>query len=133
MYTVEKPKDEIYCYDFNKLTFRLTIECIAKNEKELIRGALLHDYFLYDWHIKGNRPKGLHGYTHPTTAYRNASKRINLTPIESDIIMKHMFPLTPIPPKFFESYVVCLVDKVCSTCETLKLDSLFNKYPRLKS
>ena len=104
-----------------------------KNEKELIRGALLHDYFLYDWHIKRNRPKGLHGYTHPTTAYRNASKRINLTPIESDIIMKHMFTLTTIPPKFFESYVVCLVDKVCSTCETLKLDSLFNKYPRLKS
>ena len=22
------------------------------NEKALIRGALLHDYFLYDWHIK---------------------------------------------------------------------------------
>lgn len=24
------------------------------NERALIRGALLHDYFLYDWHDKAN-------------------------------------------------------------------------------
>ena len=43
------------------------------NEKALIRGALLHDYFLYDWHIK-RKGHHFHGFTHPATALRNAEK-----------------------------------------------------------
>jgi len=37
---------------------------IKVNERALVRGALLHDYFLYDWHepTKANR---IHGFTHP--------------------------------------------------------------------
>ena len=31
------------------------------NRKELIRGALLHDYFLYDWHEKLQGHETLHG------------------------------------------------------------------------
>ena len=39
---------------------------IKVHEKELIRGALLHDYFLYDWHAKYKPTKdvGLHGRIH---------------------------------------------------------------------
>ena len=37
----------------------------------LVRGALLHDYFLYDWH-QPHKEYGLHGFTHPSTALRNA-------------------------------------------------------------
>ena len=33
------------------------------NRKELIRGALLHDYFLYDWHEK-NAGHRFHGFIH---------------------------------------------------------------------
>lgn len=36
MYNIEKPKEEIYCYSFNKFYMHLTIQCIAKNEKEFI-------------------------------------------------------------------------------------------------
>ena len=46
--------------------FRLNID-----EKSLIRGALLHDYFLYDWHEK-DKSHRLHGFYHPSTALRNA-------------------------------------------------------------
>ena len=35
------------------------------DKRSLIRGALLHDYFLYDWHDK-NKPAKFHGFTHPT-------------------------------------------------------------------
>lgn len=35
----------------------------------LIRGALLHDYFLYDWHEKDRR-HCLHGLRHPRLAMR---------------------------------------------------------------
>ena len=42
--------------------------------ESLIRGALLHDFFLYDWHTVG-RQYGLHGFTHPATALKNARQR----------------------------------------------------------
>ena len=42
----------------------LHIRC---NEKSLVRGALLHDYFLYDWHDPSRKREGLHGFVHPKT------------------------------------------------------------------
>ena len=90
------------------------------DKKSLIRGALLHDFFLYDWH-RGNGRKGLHGFTHPRTALENAERRFPLTDRERDIILKHMWPLTPVLPRYRESYVVGLSDKVCSLMETLRL------------
>ncbi len=96
------------------------------NRRELIRGALLHDYFLYDWHVPDkNRP--MHGRYHPTAACKNAESDFNLTELERDIITKHMFPLTFAPPAFKESYVVCLVDKACSLYETFKKSPYKNK------
>ena len=44
------------------------------------RGGLLHDFFLYDWHIR-NSHKGLHGFTHPYTALENANKAITINNI----------------------------------------------------
>lgn len=93
---------------------------LSFHEKELIRGALLHDYFLYDWHISDSAHK-LHGFRHPATALKNAEQDFNLKPLERDIIRKHMFPLTLHLPKYRESILVCLIDKGCSLYETLKL------------
>lgn len=90
---------------------------ISIDKKALIRGALLHDYFLYDWHDK-KPERRIHGFTHPKTAYKNADCDFNLSRLEEDIIKKHMFPLTPIPPVHKESVIVCLVDKICSLYET---------------
>jgi len=89
------------------------------HEKELIRGALLHDYFLYDWHAKYKPTKnvGLHGRVHPKIALFNARKDYDINRIEADIIARHMFPLTFTPPKYKESVIVCIVDKVCSIYE----------------
>ena len=87
------------------------------NEKALIRGALLHDYFLYDWHIK-RKGHHFHGFTHPATALRNAEKEYNLGDIERNIISRHMFPLTIVPPMCREAWLVCLADKYCAVKET---------------
>lgn len=87
---------------------------------EMVRGAMLHDFFLYDWHIK-NEPRKLHGFYHPSIALKNAKKLFDLTEIEDDIIIKHMWPLTFIPPKYKEAYVICVADKVCSILETLHI------------
>lgn len=91
-------------------------------EQELTRGALLHDYFLYDWHDKERENfKRLHGFHHAGTALKNAMKEYELTEIEIDIIKKHMWPLTVVPPKCREAWVVTTADKVVSTLESLRL------------
>lgn len=94
---------------------------------ELIRGALLHDYFLYDWH-DGLKERRMHGFTHPSAALKNADQDFDLTLIERDIIKKHMFPLTIMPPSYKESWLVCLVDKACSMYESTHRDA----YPALR-
>ena len=40
----------------------LGIRC---DERALVRGALLHDYYLYDWHDHNAAPDAWHGFTHP--------------------------------------------------------------------
>ena len=87
------------------------------NERRLIRGALLHDYFLYDWHVK-DKSHRLHGFRHPYFALENARKEYELDPVLEDMIVKHMFPLIPIPPKYKESWVLCIADKICASKET---------------
>ncbi len=84
----------------------------------LVRGALLHDYFLYDWHTHKTFPLP-HGFTHPFTALKNAEMDFNLTRCEKDIIARHMFPLVPLPPFTMEGWIVCIADKICATYESL--------------
>ena len=95
------------------------------SERELVRGALLHDYFLYDWHTDGkdagNVHPRLHGFFHPGTALKNAKRDFDLTRRESDIIRKHMWPLTIVPPACREAWLVTAADKYASLMETLKL------------
>lgn len=86
------------------------------------RGGLLHDFFLYDWHITKLR-NGLHGFTHPYTALKNANENFSLNKIEKDIIEKHMWPLTIRLPKYKESFIVSFVDKYCSLMEIINLGS----------
>lgn len=98
---------------------KLGIYC---NQRALIRGALLHDYFLYDWHDKDHLEiHNLHGFYHPSIALDNAKKEYELSKLEQDIIKKHMWPLTVIPPMCREAWVVTAADKYCSTLETLRL------------
>ena len=95
---------------------------IPCNEREMIRGALLHDYFLYDWHDKTRENyQMLHGFYHPGIALRNAAREYDLTLREKDIIKKHMWPLTVVPPSCREAWIVTTADKYCSLLETLKL------------
>lgn len=81
------------------------------NIVSLIRGALLHDFYLYDWH--GGGPSW-HGFRHPALARKNAAEHFPVNEVEADIIEKHMFPLTPALPRFKESFVVCTADKMAA-------------------
>lgn len=95
---------------------------IKYNKRDLIRGALLHDYFLYDWHSKEHGGlHNLHGFYHPGIALKNANKEYRLSRRQSDIIKKHMWPLTVVPPGCKEAWIVTMADKYCSLMETLHL------------
>ena len=101
------------------LSRKLHIKC---EEKDLVRGALLHDYFLYDWHDEEHCGlKNLHGFYHPGVALKNASKEYDLSPREKDIIKKHMWPLTVVPPRCKEAWLVTAADKYVSTIETIAM------------
>lgn len=89
------------------------------DERSLARGALLHDYFLYDWHDSSNGHH-LHGLTHPALALKNAKMDYILNEVEENIIHRHMFPLTPVPPMYTEAWLVCMADKYCALRETLQ-------------
>lgn len=60
-----------------------------------------------------------HAVLHPKIALRRAQRLCSLNATEQDIILKHMFIPNLIPPKYKESFVVCLVDKYCATYEAL--------------
>lgn len=84
------------------------------------RGALLHDFFLYDWrnHDVPDLPREkFHGLAHPAIAVANAKRHFSINDIEEDIIKKHMWPLTIVPPKYKEAYIVSFADKYLSSRE----------------
>ena len=108
----------IVAYISLQIARKFNISC---DERSMVRGALLHDYFLYDWHNPHVKVKGLHGFSHPKTALKNAEKEFKLNDIERNIIKRHMFPLTIVPPKYKESVIVSIADKISSVAETLKI------------
>lgn len=86
------------------------------------RGGLLHDFFLYDWrnHDLPELAKNkYHGLEHPKIALKNSMDQFELSKIEKDIIIKHMWPLTILPPRYKESFVVTFVDKYIASKESI--------------
>lgn len=106
---------------------------INVDEKSLVRGALLHDYFLYDWHVK-DKSHRLHGYTHANTALKNAKRDFKINKIEENMIKCHMFPLNLFSiPKYKEAKILCICDKLCAISETLPIKGILVKISELKS
>jgi len=87
------------------------------------RGGLLHDFFLYDWrnHDVPDLPREkFHGLAHPKIALENARTYFELNDTERDCILRHMWPLTPMPPRTREAFIVSMVDKWVASREFLR-------------
>ena len=92
---------------------------LKTDTRALVRGALLHDYFLYDWHIK-EKGRPLHGTHHARRALKNAERDFGLNKIERNMILAHMFPLNLTLPRYRESVLLCTADKLCALRETAR-------------
>ena len=104
------------------LCVKIAAQCrrwrIHSNLRALIRGALLHDYFLYDWHVPDQSHRW-HGLRHAKLAAQNARRDFRVGKLEESMIRTHMFPVNLRPPRYRESVILCIADKICATGETV--------------
>jgi len=88
------------CYRFGR-RFRVGV-----SQAELVRGALLHDFC--------PREKATLR-SHPRLARDNARRLFGeLSPAEQDMILRHMFPLTGIPPLTRAGWLLWFCDKLAA-------------------
>ncbi len=86
------------------------------NYVEVARGGLLHDFFLSNEN-RTFKDKFTSVFSHPKKAEKKAKGIFEITEKESDIIKSHMFPITLRVPRYAESWVVNIVDKVVGIYE----------------
>ncbi len=91
------------------------LRALRIDRRALVRGALLHDYFLYDWHEPGH---AWHGFRHAEAALSCARRDFSLGRTERDMIRRHMFPLNLRAPRTKEGVILCVADKLCAARET---------------
>ena len=81
-------------------------------------GGLLHDFYSEDWHLTPTEKKILkkHGFVHAKEALNNSQKYFPnyMNKKTENIILRHMFPLNIVPPKYLESWIVSISDKIVS-------------------
>ena len=84
-----------HCVQVAKRSFELA-EILGWDidEKELARGAMLHDYYQYNIKEEGFSAYR-HGTSHPLTAMKKAQEDFDLTDKELNIIRGHMWPPNP--------------------------------------
>ena len=83
------------------------------------RGGLLHDFFL-DGDERNLKRKFLDTFTHPKRALKTSMDNFDVNEIEKNIIVSHMFPIYISIPKYKESLLVNLVDKIIGFKELVR-------------
>ena len=97
------------------------------------RAGLLHDFFINE--DLSHKKQKFSMFFHPYESINNSTKYFELNEMERDIIITHMFPSLPHKiPKYLESWLVSIVDKIVATEEfytsyakpyTYKLSNLY--------
>lgn len=105
------------------------------DKKSAAIAGLLHDFYYKDWQLDTEKRPFFqsHGFRHPKEALDNSKKYFpNLMnkKIENSIV-RHMFPLTLIPPRYGIGWMITLTDKAASM-EILKYPSRWYKYLGIK-
>ncbi len=85
------------------------------------RAGLLHDFFHEDRDAVAQLNIGAHADAHPKIACENACRITEISSLERDIILKHMFLVSRCGlPRYKESFVVTYVDKYVAIREVVE-------------
>ncbi len=93
---------------------------INTNEEQMTRAALCHDLGILGRYDKYSN-NIVCCFRHPKDSVKAAENLLgNLTDIEKDVIAHHMWPVTIVPPRHREAYIVTLADKICAIREIVR-------------
>lgn len=127
MHAIRQHVKAVDCYAHSLFVAYLAF-CFCKrlglDAKAAARAGLLHDLYLCDWSKTSVGPfERL--VIHPRMALANA-RRFGLSPLEEDIILTHMWPVTlRALPRYRESAMVNLADKLATLAEVTHAWPLF--------
>lgn len=110
-----------HCFKVAKKSIKRADHSHFKNidYKSVLIGAILHDYYLYDWRQERNKKKK-HGKNHPHIASENSKRDFDISDDVKRIIESHMWPINRKEyPKTREAKIVSLCDKMVSVGEVL--------------
>lgn len=101
----------------SKMSYKIAKK-IKADYKSAAIGGLLHDFYTKPWQDDSERKKLFqkHGFVHAKEAYDNSKIYFDelINKKIENIILRHMFPLNITPPKYIESWIVTLSDKIVS-------------------
>ena len=92
------------------------------------RGAMMHDFFTRDDLSRNDKKYKSFLKEHPKIALSNSTKYFEVNEIEKDVILTHMFPVVKGRPKYKESVIVSISDKLVSFYEFFKYELKLNLY-----
>ena len=115
-------------HDSNRLQHSLNVSyrsyCIAKKLKldyrKIARAALLHDFFFIDNYSIKKSKRLCTLFMHPKYALEKSKEYFDLSDMEENIIVSHMFPVGLFLPKYKESILVNVVDDYIAILEACK-------------
>ena len=91
---------------------------IPVDKRALVRGCLLHDYYLYNHHT--SERKKWHWARHDLYAAINADRDFGIDDREADIIANHVWPIHPMRfPLMREGWILVLADKKVAAVEAI--------------
>lgn len=93
---------------------RLCVRLDVADKREIVRAALLHDFYLYEWYTEKHDEN--HIFYHPKESVKNIEAHFGaLSPMQRNMILSHMFPLTREMPHCRGAWLLTAADKRCAS------------------
>ncbi len=100
------------------LGYKIAKKFKSVDEKTVAIAGLLHDFYDKPWQIDKEKKKFFqkHGFVHAQEALINSDRYFSylLNEKSRNAILRHMFPLNIRLPKYKESWIITLSDKIIS-------------------
>ena len=101
----------IHSFKVAKLAIKRALRHKKGNLKIILIGAILHDYYLYDWRVDKSKMRH-HMSSHPYTAAENAAHDFGIHESIKKVIQSHMWPVNFRDfPKTKEARIISNADK----------------------